>query len=89
MKKALLTIYVPLIAVMLAMAFGPPWLDRAIFMTFAACLFAWIVVGVVTVLIIGIKDFREGRVTLADLLVGILFGWIAAPLLVRELLSKR
>lgn len=58
-------------------------------MTFAVCFFAWIVVGVATVLIIGIKEFREGRVTLTDLAVGILFGWIAAPLHARELLRKR
>lgn len=89
MKKTLFMLYVPLLVAMLAMGFGPAWLGHAIFIAFLICFFVWMAVGVVIVAIVGVRDIRQGRVTISDLAVGILFGWIAAPLKMRSLLRKK
>lgn len=70
------------------MAFGPEWVRNAIFVAFAIFCGAWALVGVTIVLIVGVKDFRSGRVTILDLATGIIFGWVGAPMLMRSLFRK-
>ena len=88
-KKTLLILYGPFIVLFSVMALGPEWLRNAIFIAFSVCCFAWMVVGVVIVLIVGVKEFRGGRITFLDLATGVVFGWIGAPMLARSLFRKQ
>jgi hypothetical protein len=88
MRNSLWLLYGPFIALTAAIALGPKWLTNGLLVAGGVCCAVWMCVGIVIVLIVGIKDYRDGRITALDLATGVVFGWIGAPMLMRTLLRK-